>query len=120
VVGTSTLSSYGVSQIAESITNATFKVTGGGVWCLSTASCDAPGSLTGNGTFWDELSGNGTANQSFLLNGQAIPVVTYGSALVFGNIYNSKHQSVSVGDGALVGNSQTRECGRTGDPPWKS
>jgi hypothetical protein len=74
------------------------------------------------GVFWDVLaspfaaSKPSTANQSFLLGGQAIPVVTYGGATVFQNVYNSKGQSVSVGNGALVANSSTRKCGQNGDP----
>jgi len=72
--------------------------------------------------FWDILaspfaaSKPSTANQSFLLNGQAIPVDTYEGSTVFQNIYNSSGQSISVGNGALTANSSTRKCGQEGDP----
>ena len=62
--GNNALSRNGVSVITESITNATFPVTGAGAWCLVTAKCKNPGSLYAIGTFWDALAGNGTANQS--------------------------------------------------------
>jgi RHS repeat-associated protein len=116
VSGTNSRIGYSVSKIVESVTNATFNVTAGGVWCLSSATCAQPGSLNAHGQFWDALGGNGTANQGFLLNGQTIPVVTYANSSVFKNSYNSSSQSISVGNGALVGNSQTRKCGRNGDP----
>ena len=75
-----------------------------------------PASLYSNGTFWDALAGNGTANQSFLLNGSPIPVVNYPNSTGFENIYNSANQSISVGGWAVVGNSKTRQCGRARDP----
>jgi RHS repeat-associated protein len=122
--GNYTLSSAGVSQVSETLT----PTSGGpfidnGVWCLSTASCDEPGSLTPQGTFWDILAGNGTANQSFIINGQAI-AVTFASGAAgltsWQDTFNSANHSISVGNGAVTGNSKTRECGsKNGDPPWK-
>jgi hypothetical protein len=74
------------------------------------------GALDYHGIFWDGLAGNGTASQTFLLYGQAIPVVTYQNATTFKNIYNSSGQQITVGNGALVGNSSTRKCTGNGEP----
>ena len=121
-VGLSTVAGDGVSMITESITNASFPVTGGGVWCTPTyTACpnsQAIGELTAQGTFWDGLAGNGTENQGFLLNGtQPLSVINYGGATVFQNVLNSLRRTILVGNGAVVGNSKTRECGaQTKDP----
>jgi RHS repeat-associated protein len=121
-VGLSTLAGDGVSMITESITNASFPVTGNGVWCTSTyTACPNPqaiGELTAQGTFWDGLAGNGKENQGFLLNGtQPLSVITYGGATVFQNVLNSLRRTISVGNGAVVGNRKTRQCGPSaGDP----
>jgi hypothetical protein len=76
-----------------------------------------PGSLTPSGTFWDALAGSGTANQSFSINGQTIPVFFSGTAglATWQDVFKSK--SVSVGNGAVTGNSSTRICeSKHGDP----
>ena len=122
VFGNIALANFGVSTISESvITTSGGPISGGGVWCLATVPCDAPGSLTANGTFWDVLAGNGEANQTFLLSGQSLGVTfpgTVGSSTVLKNVYNSKQQTISV-NGALTANSATRECGsKHRDPPW--
>lgn len=121
VLGITSLGNAGISTVNETITTTSGgPITGNGNWCLSTASCDEPGSLTPAGTFWDILAGNGTANQSFTINGQTISVsflgVT-GAFTVLKNLYNSSGKSISVGGGALIGNSTIRECGtKKGDP----
>jgi RHS repeat-associated protein len=116
--GLGALGAANISKITESV-NANFPVTAGGPWCTANATnCSSLGSLSPTGTFWDVLAGNGTATQSFLLNGSALPVVNYGGATSFKNTYNSIGQSISVGNGAITGSSKTRKCGtKKGDPP---
>ena len=120
IIGNYSLASLGISLVTENVTTTSGgPIRGGGNWCLSTASCDEPGSLTPSGTFWDILAGNGTATQSFMINGQTIPVTfpgATGASTVLNNVYNSAGKTISVGDGALTGNSTTRECGKNGDP----
>jgi RHS repeat-associated protein len=123
VFGNSTLNNLGISISESVVTTSGPKITGGGVWCPAGGGCGTPTpSMTPYGMFWDILaspfaaSKPSTANQSFLLNGQAIPVDTYEGSTVFQNIYNSSGQSISVGNGALTANSSTRNCGHEGDP----
>ena len=120
VVGNNALNSLGI-LISESVTTTSGpKITGGGVWCPVGGTCDTPGTITSMGTFWDMLAGGpSTANQSFLLNGQALSVSfqgTSGSQTALKNKYNSPGNSISVGKGALTGNLSTRKCGKIGDP----
>jgi RHS repeat-associated protein len=118
LLGNYSLSNAGVNRVNETVTNTGGNVNyGSGSWCLSTATCDMPGSLTSSGTFWDSLSGGGTANQSFTINGQAIAALFPGTVglKAWQDVFNSK--SVSVGNGAVTGNSSTRICGsKHGDP----
>ena len=120
ILGNYSLASAGISLVTENVTvTSGDPVRGGGNWCLSSATCDQPGSLTPAGTYWDDLAGNATVNQNFLINGQNIPVMfpgVGGAQTVLNNVYNSKGKTISVGSGALVGNSQTRACGKNGDP----
>jgi RHS repeat-associated protein len=94
----------------------------GGVWCPVGGNCDTAGSMNPYGDFWDVLAGAGTANQTFLLNGQPISVSfsgVSGSQTVLKNTYNSRGHTISVGGGALTGTSDTRECGsKNGDPTY--
>ena len=56
VAGNSTLTNYGITMIAENITNATFDVNGAGVWCLSTfTGCPSPRADGGSGLPWHLL-----------------------------------------------------------------
>jgi hypothetical protein len=122
VLGNSALNNLGIS-ISESVTktspNSNIDYTGG-VWCPVGGACGTAGSMYSNGTFWDDLSGQGTATQSFLFNGVVVPVSfpgTPGTQTTLNNIYNSKGGSISVGGGAVIGNSKTRPCtGNHGDP----
>ena len=120
VLGNNALNSDGLSKITETVvTTGGGPVRGGGNWCISSANCDEPGSLSPSGTFWDILAGNGTVNQSFQGAHQTIGVTFAGgtSMLVLMNTYNSNGNSITVGGGALVGNSSVRECGtKNGDP----
>ena len=123
VFGNTTLTNDGVSTVSEKVTTTSGgPITGGGVWCLATAACPSHGSLTSSGMFWDVLAGNGTANQSFLIGGQLIPVSfagTAGSPTVLKNLYNSAGSTISVNSGALVGNSSTPHCENVHlGPPW--
>jgi hypothetical protein len=114
VYGNAALASDGASTVSEKVTTTSGgPFIGAGVWCLATATCATPGTLTPTGTFWDVLAGNGTANQSFFINGQILKVSFPGSAngpTVLKNVYKSASQTVSVGSGALVGNSSTAKC----------
>ena len=120
ILGNYSLGSAGISQVNETVTTTSGgPIYGNGVWCLSSGNCAAPGSLTASGAFWDVLSGNGSANQSFTINGQTIAVNFPGAVplAVLKNVYNSPGHSISVGGGALNGNSATRQCGtKNGDP----
>jgi RHS repeat-associated protein len=123
VAGNFSLSAAGINRVNETVTNTGGNVNyGSGNWCLSTATCDMPGSLTPYGTFWDVLAGNGTANQSFLINGQAIAVLFPSTTglTTWQDVFNSPNKSISVGNGAVKGNSSTRVCGsKNGDPSTK-
>ena len=121
VLGNSALNKLGAS-ISESVTKTSpgdIDYTGG-VWCPVGGACDTAGSMTSSGTFWDDLSGQGTATQSFLFNGVVVSVSfpgTPGTQTKLNNSYNSKRRSISVGGGAVIGNSKTRPCtGNHGDP----
>jgi hypothetical protein len=118
--GNNTLTEDGVPKISENVSTISGgPIIGNGVWCLSTETCPEPGSLTSQGTFWDVLAGNGTASQSFMINGQSIKVIFSSSVgeTSWTDTFNSKNKSISVGNGAVTGNSTTRLCGtKTGDP----
>lgn len=121
LVGVFTWPGTYASEVTESVVaTGGEKIAGGGAWCLITfTECPcAPGSLTPQHTFWDILAGNGSANQSFSINGQVIPVTFPGSQQqsVLRNVYDSAHDKISIGNGAFVGTSATRKCGRNGDP----
>ncbi len=79
----------GIYFISEQLTNPTGTMgTSGANWCLgmASASCPSPGqvgSLLPNGTFVDELSGQGTLTQSFHLNGTGGPLQVAFGALGF-------------------------------------
>lgn len=117
IYGNDTLNGLGV-VIKESVTTTSGpQVTGGGVWCPIGGNCDTAGSLSPSGTFWDILAGaasgqTSTANQSFLLNGTALPVLTFPNGpKVLKNSYSTKAVTVN-------GLTATRECGsKHGDPP---
>jgi RHS repeat-associated protein len=120
ILGNYSLANAGISQVSETVTTTSGgPINGNGAWCLSNGNCAAPGSLTPSGTFWDVLSGNGTANQSFAINGQTTSVTFPGAAALtkLKDVFNSPGHSISVGGGALTGNSATRQCGtKNGDP----
>jgi hypothetical protein len=121
VYGNSALNALGI-VITESVakTSGNIDITGGQGWCPVGGNCGAnAGTMNSSGDFWDMLAGQGTANQSFLYNGQPIAVSFGGSPggqTVLNNSYNSKGHNISVGGGALIGNNKTRECGKNGDP----
>jgi hypothetical protein len=121
VYGNDPLNRLGVS-ISESVTTTSGnQITGNGRWCPVGGTCGVPdGSMTSSGTFWDMLAGGpGTANQTFMMNGQSLSVSfpsTSVAQTVLKNTYNSPGQSISVGNGALAGTSATRQCGKNGDP----
>jgi RHS repeat-associated protein len=112
--------------ISENVTTTSgSEIRGGGTWCpvgAPSGACATPGSMDSSGRFWDVLAGSATANQSFYVKGVANPLsVSFpgagGSQTVLQNTYNSGNQSISVGNGALVGTSSTRVCtGTHGDP----
>jgi RHS repeat-associated protein len=98
--------------VSESVQSPGNKITGNGVWCTRSSTCSTAGSMMPNGSFWDALGGNFTASQTFYVNGQAVPVINFpGSPTTLSNVYNSANQMISVSNGAVVGNSQTRLCG---------
>jgi RHS repeat-associated protein len=120
VNGLNALNSLGIS-VAEQITPTGGNVSiGGGTWCpVGSFGCSVPGTMSPNGTFWDDLAGQGTAKQSFY-DGAILLPVSFGGAssqTVLSNVYDSTGHSISVGGGALVGNSSTRQCEtKSGDP----
>ena len=120
LLGNYSLSSAGISLVTETVTTTSGgPFFGGGNWCISGTQCDEPGSLSPSGTFWDLYSGNGTANQSYQINGQTIAVTfpNGGVASLLNNVYNSKGNSISLGSGALTSSLSIRECGtKHGDP----
>jgi hypothetical protein len=124
----SALNALGIS-ISESGANITGNIGKlNGTWCLKGGTRPTQGlnSMDSSGGFWDQLAGSGTADQTFRNNGQVIPVSFPGnsnSPTVLRNTYNSSGQAISVGSGALIGNSSTRLCDKNGDPGprgWKS
>jgi RHS repeat-associated protein len=119
VYSNSALNNLGIT-ITESVTKTSgnIDIVGGQGWCPLGGNCGTnAGTMNSSGDFWDMLAGQGTANQSFLYNGQPIAVsFSGGSQTVLKNSYNSNGHQISVGGGALVGNSKTRECGKSGDP----
>ena len=119
VYGTNALNSMGIS-IYETVTKTSGNIDNtGGKWCPPGATCGGD-PIDSHGTFWDLLGGNGTANQTFMMNGQALDVSfsgVSGTQTVLKNTYNSKRRRVSVGNGALKGTDASRECGgKNGDP----
>ncbi len=122
VLGKYALNNLGIS-IAESVTKTSGNIDyTSGVWCPDGGACGTAGSMSSSGTFWDDLAGQGTAIQSFLFHGVVVPVTFPGASGASGtqtklnNIYNSKGRSISVGDGAVIGNPKTRPCDKAGDP----
>jgi len=116
----SDLKSVVVTENVVNGPNSNIKNTGG-AWCINGGSCGA-GGMDSSGNFWDMLSGQGTASQTFLVGGQAVAGVSIGGQQLttLNNNYNSKGQTISVGGGALVGTSTTRECGtKNGDPTYR-
>ena len=117
----SALNALGIS-ISESGANITGNIGKlNGTWCLKGGTRPTQGlnSMDSSGGFWDQLAGSGTADQTFRNNGQVIPVSFPGnsnSPTVLRNTYNSSGQAISVGSGALIGNSSTRLCDKNGDP----
>ncbi|MGO4883895.1 MAG: RHS repeat-associated core domain-containing protein, partial [Bryobacteraceae bacterium] len=120
LVGQVALSGLTISELV--VTTSGPNISGNGVWCAFSGSCGTAGSLRSSGVFWDVLaspsgaSKPSAANQTFMANGAPIPVLTYGGAVTFKNVYNSPNKRISVGNGALTANSGTRTCGQTGDP----
>jgi RHS repeat-associated protein len=117
---TSNLQLYnlGIYLISEQLTNPTGTMgTSGANWCLGMASASCPSQgqvgLLNDGTFVDELSGQGTLTQSFYLNGTGAPLQVAFGALSFvgplqsytalNNTYNSRVNppSVTVAGGAF-------------------
>ncbi len=116
IYGNSTLNSLGVVVNENVVTTSGPTIRGGGVWCPVGGSCSTAGSMTSSGMFWDVLAGdpNGqtsTANQTFLINGTALPVISFsGSPTTLQNSYSTTKVTVN-------GISATRECGtKNGDP----
>jgi hypothetical protein len=123
--GNSQMTSLGICDISENLTNETGGMFGTtpGAWRQSqtAGACPAPGGLgelSSNGTFTDYLSGQGTLTQSFYPNGTgaALGVVFPPSAGFVGplqsyttlnNTYNSRPPrgrlpSITVAGGALT------------------
>jgi RHS repeat-associated protein len=121
VYGNSALNALGIS-ISESGANRTGNIGEmNGTWCAPGGKCPTANrnSMDSSGRFWDILAGSGTADQTFMNNGQVIAVSFQGKAgtqTTLHNIYDSPQRNVSVGGGALIGNTSTRLCGRNGDP----
>ena len=119
VTSAAQLYNFGTYFISEQLTNPTGTMgTSGANWCLGIASASCPypgqvGSLLPNGTFVDELSGQGTLTQSFHMNGAGSPLqVAFGpltfigplqSYTVLNNTYNSRGRppGVTVAGGAF-------------------
>jgi RHS repeat-associated protein len=120
VSGNDSLNRQGIS-IFESVQKTSGNIDiGSGKWCPVGGNCSTAGSMDPHGMFWDVLSGNGTANQTFLFGGSPVSVGfpgVSGSQTVLKNTYNSSGKTISVGNGALTGTSATRSCGtKNGDP----
>jgi hypothetical protein len=118
IFGNNTLNNLGAS-VFESVTVTSGKsLSANGQWCPAGSSlCTTPGSMYANGTFTDDLAANpfgpSTANQVFSLYAYGgpytLPVINFpGSPTVLQNTYSST--SISVSNGAVVGNSKTQLC----------
>jgi hypothetical protein len=118
IFGNSSLNNVGAS-VFESVTVTSGKsLSANGQWCPAGSSlCATPGTMTPNGQFTDDLAaspfGSSTATQVFSLYEKGgpytLPVINFsGSPTVLQNTYSST--SISVGNGAVVGNSTTPLC----------
>jgi hypothetical protein len=84
------------------------QITGGGTWSRSN------GELSPNGTFVDLVSGNSgggtsTTNQTFYINGVAVPVIGLGGAL--GGAPTTLHNTNSTRQVKINGTAPPRPCG---------
>ena len=116
IYGNSALNDAGVA-IKEGITTSGPAINAKGEWCPVSGKCKSPGSMDSSGRFWDTLAGTpfgrGTAmaDQSFYLNGKALPVSFNGST---STVLKLVFSPTSV---TLNGQTASRECGQNGDPP---
>jgi hypothetical protein len=118
IFGNDTLNSLGAAVFESVAVTSGKSIDANGQWCPAGSSlCSTPGSMRPNGTFMDYLAANpfgpSTANQSFSFytrGGQYIlPVINFpGMPSVLQNAYSST--SISVSNGAVVGNSNTQLC----------
>jgi YD repeat-containing protein len=118
IFGNDTLNSLGAAVFENVTVTSGQPIDANGQWCPAFSSlCSPPGTMDPHGDFSDLLAANpqgpSTANQSFsyyMKGGQYIlPVINFpGMPSVLQNAYSST--SISVSNGAVVGNSKTQLC----------